>query len=79
MPDGTPFRDWFELRDRLANHETDFARGFTENLIEYALGRPFGFVDYNLADAIMAQAAAEDYAMDAFILGVVQSPRFKLK
>jgi hypothetical protein len=79
MPDGTPFQDWFEFRDRMANHETDFARGFTESLIEYALGRPFGFVDYHLADVIMAQAAADDYAMDAFILGVVQSPRFKLK
>ena len=79
LPDGTPFNDWFEFRDRLAEHEADIARGFTESLIEYALGRPFGFVDYNLADDIMAQAADEDYAMDAFILGVVQSPRFKLK
>ena len=79
LPDGTPFGDWWEFRDRMAEHEADIARGFTESLIEYALGRPFGFVDYNLADEIMAQAAADDYAMDAFILGVVQSPRFKLK
>jgi len=79
LPDGTPFQDWFEFRDRMAEQEADFARGFTEGLIEYALGRPFGFIDYNMADDIMARAEAKDYAMDQFILGVVLSERFKLK
>jgi len=77
--DGTPFENFYELRDRIAERESDFARGFTEHLIEYALGRPFGFVDYNLADSILEKAAEKDYAMNAFILGVVQSDRFKLK
>ena len=79
LPDGTPFHDWFEFRDRMAEQESAFARGFTEGLIEYALGRPFGFIDYNMADDIMARAQAQDYAMDQFILGVVLSKRFKLK
>lgn len=79
LPDGTPFKDFFEFRERIAEKEEAFARGFTENLIEYALGRPFGFVDYNLAERIMASAEAKDYAMSEFILGVVQSKRFKLK
>lgn len=79
LPDGTPFKDYYELRDRIAERDADFARGFTEHLIEYALGRPFGFVDYNLADSILAQAEENDYAMSSFILGVVQSERFKLK
>ena len=63
----------------MAEQESAFARGFTEGLIEYALGRPFGFIDYNMADDIMARAQAQDYAMDQFILGVVLSKRFKLK
>ena len=79
MPDGIAFRDFFELRDCIAEREEDFARGFTENLIEYALGRPYGFVDYNMADDIMARAKRKDYAMSEFIHGVVQSERFKLK
>ncbi len=79
LPDGTPFRDFYELRDRISEKEADFARGFTEHLIEYALGRPFGFVDYNLADSILERAEKEDYAMSSFILGVVQSDRFSLK
>ena len=79
LPDGTPFQDFYELRDRISEKEADFARGFTEHLIEYALGRPFGFVDYNLADSILEQAEKKDYAMSSFILGVVQSERFNLK
>lgn len=79
MPDGTEFSDFYQLRDRIAEHEEAFARGFTENLIEYALGRPFGFTDQNMADAIMRRAKKNDYAMTEFILGVVQSKRFKLK
>ena len=79
LSDGTPFKDFYELRDRIAEKESDFARGFAEHLIEYALGRPFGFVDYNFADSILEQAEKKDYALNAFILGVVQSDRFKLK
>ena len=40
MPDGSKFNDFFQLRDRVAEHEEAFARGFTENLIEYALAVP---------------------------------------
>ena len=79
MPDGAAFSGFFELRDRIAEREDAFARGFTENLIEYALGRPYSFVDYNMADDIMARAKKKDYAMSEFLLGVVQSDRFKLK
>jgi hypothetical protein len=79
MPDGETFNDFFELRDRIAGRKEAFARGFTENLIEYALGRPFSFIDYNLADQIMSRARDKDFAMDEFILGVIQSERFILK
>lgn len=79
MPDGSEFSDFFELRDRIAERDEAFARGFVENLIEYALGRPFGFSDYDLADDLMEQARAKDYAMSEFIFGVVLSKRFKLK
>ena len=59
--------------------EKDFAQGFTEHLIEYGLGRPFGFTDLNLADSIMAQAKKEDYAMREFVHALAQSKAFRLK
>lgn len=79
MPDGTQFDNFFELRDRIVEQENAFARGFTENLIEYALGRPFGFTDYNLADSIMNAAQSRDYAMDVFIHSLIESTHFKMK
>ena len=42
---GPAFKDYFELRDIVASKSDAFARGFTEALIEYALGRPSGFTD----------------------------------
>ena len=49
---GPAFADYHELRQLIAAREDDFARGFTEHLIEYAPGRPFGFTDAELASAI---------------------------
>lgn len=79
MPDGLEFQNFFELRSRVAEREEDFARGLVENLIEYALGRPYGFTDAKLADQILARAQKKNYAMDEFILGVVESKRFRMK
>ena len=53
---GPAFKDYFELRDIVASREEAFARSFTEALIEYALGRPFGFTDEELATSIMQRA-----------------------
>lgn len=79
LPDGTPFNSFQQMRKRIGEKEEDFARGFTEHLIEYGLGRPFGFTDLNLADSIMAQAKAEDYAMREFVHALAQSKAFRLK
>ncbi len=56
------FHGFFELRDRIAEREEAFARGLVEHLIEYALGRPYGFTDYNLADAILAESSPENHS-----------------
>jgi len=45
------------FRKRIGHDERGaFARGFTESLIEYALGRPFGFVDEGPAMKIVNRA-----------------------
>jgi hypothetical protein len=76
---GPGFADYFELRDRVAEREPDFARGFTEHLIEYALGRPFGFIDGDLAKEVIASAKNQKYAVREFIQSLVFSQTFRKK
>ena len=79
LPDGTSFDGFLELRDRIAERENDFARGFVEHLIEYALGRPFGFSDQDLSDDILADGAKKNRTLNAYILALVQSDAFRRK
>jgi len=76
---GPEFADYFELRDRIAEKENDFARGFTEALIGYGLGRPFGFTDEDLALEILATARKEQNSLSEFIHALVQSKAFATK
>lgn len=76
---GPAFKDYFELRDQIAAREADFARGFTEALIEYALGRPYGFSDESLAESIVQQAATKQYSLRDFLTALVTSREFQQK
>lgn len=76
---GPSFNDYRELRDLIADREEDFARGYTEHLIEYALGRPFGFTDEDLADEIVSSAKSKEFAISEFIHALVQSNAFRTK
>lgn len=76
---GPAFRDFFELRDHIAARGDDFAQGFTGALITYALGRPCGFSDQPLAEAVRSRARTKDYALREFIHGLVSSPEFRRK
>lgn len=76
---GPDFKSYFELRDLVAARSDDFARGFTEALIEYGLGRPYGFTDDALASGIVARAKEEDYAIHGFIQALVSSEAFGKK
>jgi len=76
---GPAFSNYFELRDRVAEREPDFARGFTEHLIEYALGRPFGFVDEDLAKEILTATKSKEYSVSEFVQALVQSKAFRTK
>lgn len=76
---GPAFNDYFELRDIVASRSEAFARGFTEALIEYALGRPCGFSDEELIISIVNQAHDKDYAVRAFVQALVASEPFHRK
>ena len=76
---GPSFQDFFELREIVAARPEQFARGFTAALIEYALGRPCGFSDEPLVDAIVKDAKSHDFALRSFIHALVQSEAFRTK
>ena len=76
---GPAFKDFFQLRDRIYDKKDDFARGFTEALIEYGLGRPFAFTDETLAKDILKQVKRNDYQMHEFVHALVQSKPFWTK
>jgi hypothetical protein len=79
LPDGTQFDGFEGLRDAVAKHEEDFARGFTEHLIEYALGRPCGFSDEELVVTILNKTTSQHYTPRAIIQAIVASQEFQSK
>lgn len=79
LHNGPSFGSFLELRETIASHEDAFARGFTESLVQYALGRPVGFTDEPLIEDILNKAQQEDYAARAFVHALVQSKEFHLK
>ena len=63
-----------------AYNATKFAvRGWTEALIQYALGRRVGFTDERLITDIMNEARGQDYAVRSFIHALVNSQEFQSK
>lgn len=77
--DGTPLTSVGDLRSALLNRPEPLVRTFTENLMAYAIGRRVEHFDQPTVRAIARQAAAEDFRMSAFILGVVRSDAFRTK
>lgn len=79
LPGGKKFADFLGLRDAVATSGADFEAGFTEALIAYALGRPFGFSDQLLAEDILRQARSKGGDMSQFIHALIQSKTFQTK
>ena len=79
LPGGEEFVDYFGLREAITNYSDAFARGFTEHLIAYALGRPYGISDHNLAEQTTGEAAAKRNTINAFVHALVQSRPFHTK
>jgi hypothetical protein len=76
---GPKFEDYFGMRDVIASKSNDFAKGFSEALIEYALGRPVGFRDEPLIADMIQQAGKKDLAIREFIHALVSSQEFHTK
>jgi mono/diheme cytochrome c family protein len=78
LPDGAVFKDVAEFRAALLNNDL-FVTTLTEKLLTYGLGRGVEHYDQPAVRAIVRQAADDDYRFSALILGVVQSPPFRLR
>ncbi len=75
--DGTSMVGVRGLKAELLRRETDFARGLTEKLLTYGLGRTLTPSDRQAVDAILAQSAQADHGLKALILSVIESPVFQ--
>jgi len=76
---GPAFKDYFGMRDIIASKSGAFARGFSEALIEYALGRPPGFRDEPLIAEMLNHAGTRNLGMREFIQALVSSKEFHTK
>jgi mono/diheme cytochrome c family protein len=76
--DGTKMDGPEGLRAALLKHKDMLLLSFTESLMTYALGRRVESFDMPAIRAIVREAAANDYKMSSFILGVARSAPFQM-
>jgi hypothetical protein len=77
-PDGTVFEGPAGLRDMLLRSDR-FVPTLTEKMLTYALGRGLEYSDMPAVRAIVRDAAKNDYRVSALIVGIVQSPPFRMR
>jgi hypothetical protein len=77
-PDGTVFEGPGGLRDMLL-HSDRFVPTLTEKMLTYALGRGLEYSDMPAVRAIVRDAAQTDYRLSSLIVGIVQSPPFRMR
>jgi hypothetical protein len=78
MFDGTPLSGPASVRQAVLNHSDSFIRNFTEQLLQYGLGRIVDYNDMSTVRAINRDAAKKNNRFSAFVLGVVNSPSFQM-
>ena len=66
------------LRGALLDRSDVVITHFTESLMAYALGRRTEYFDMPTVRQIVRQAETDDYRLSSFILGVAQSPAFRM-
>jgi uncharacterized protein DUF1592/uncharacterized protein DUF1588/uncharacterized protein DUF1587/uncharacterized protein DUF1585/uncharacterized protein DUF1595 len=79
LVDGTPLHGISDLRNAVLSRSELFVSTATEKLMTYALGRTIESYDMPTVRAIVKRAARNDYKFSSIILGVVESPAFKMK
>ena len=73
MPDGRPFKDANEFKQRLLEDRDELARAFIEHLSTYALRRALAFDDQDDLNAIQAEAKKGGYRVRDIVRAVAMS------
>lgn len=79
MADGTAIEGVTELRDALVAKPELFAATVTEKLMIYALGRGLQHYDVPVLREILRKSEADGYQFEDNVLGIVQSPAFRMR
>ena len=66
-------------RAELLHRRDDFARGFTEKMMTYALGRGLVISEYQRVEAATAALKKDDYHLHSLLRAIVQSPAFQTR
>jgi hypothetical protein len=67
------------LRTALMRYSPQFVQMFVERMMTYAVGRGVEYTDMPTIRAIAREAARDDHRFSAIVLGVVQSPQFRMR
>jgi len=79
LVDGTKIDGVVGLRQALLARKDLFANRITEKMLTYAVGRGLDFHDKPIIRRIVRDAAKQDYRFSAIIMGVVNSPQFRMR
>ena len=77
--DGSKVETPADLRAALLARRESLLRTFTRNLMAYGLGRRVEWYDMPAVRAIVHTAAARENRFSAYVLGVVNSPAFRMQ
>jgi mono/diheme cytochrome c family protein len=79
LADGTAIDGVAALRDSLVADPREFAATFVEKLTTYALGRGLQPYDLPVLRGILRETAADGYRFEPIVLGIVESPAFRMR
>lgn len=79
LPNGQSFHTFDEFKALMLQQRGRFARGLSEKMLVYALGRPIEPSDRALIDRLAARMATDDYSLVSLIQGIVTSEAFLSK
>ena len=79
LADGSKVDGPVALRKALLARPDVFAGTITEKMLIYALGRGLEPVDMPVVRGVVRNAAAQNYAMQSILLGIVRSAPFQMR
>lgn len=79
LPDGSRFTGAQQLATMLRGRTDDFAKGVSDRVLTYALGRGLEYYDRCTVQRLADQLKAGDYRFSALVSAVVKSEAFRMR